>query len=165
MTEDLWHTPLVHIRGRDVRGDTGQTSGMTRLEAISGKSSGSSKLWMGQTHVAPVTKSGDHHHGHAETAIYVVSGHPAFVFADGRRNRATTSSCRRTFRTGKKTRATTKRSWSSPGAARRASWSTWKACGRRWTGPGTPPQMRGNPGQQPGRTASLANSYKNDRSY
>ena len=38
MTEDLWHTPLVHIRGRDVRGDTGQTSGMTRLEAISGKS-------------------------------------------------------------------------------------------------------------------------------
>ena len=40
---------------------------------------------MGQTHVAPVTKSGDHHHGHAETAIYVVSGHPAFVFADGDR--------------------------------------------------------------------------------
>ena len=38
---------------------------------------------MGQTHVAPVTKSGDHHHGHAETAIYVVSGHPAFVFAEG----------------------------------------------------------------------------------
>ena len=85
MTDDLWHAPLVHIRGSDVRGDTGQTSGMTRLEAISGKSSGSSKLWMGQTHVAPVTKSGDHHHGHAETAIYVVSGHPAFVFADGDR--------------------------------------------------------------------------------
>jgi hypothetical protein len=34
MTDDLWHTPLVHIRGTDVRGDTGQTSGMTRLEAI-----------------------------------------------------------------------------------------------------------------------------------
>ena len=73
----------MHIRGSDVRGDTGQTSGMTRLEAISGKTCGSSKLWMGQTHVAPVTKSGDHHHGHAETAIYVVSGHPAFVFAEG----------------------------------------------------------------------------------
>jgi len=75
----------LSVRGRDVRGDTGQTSGMTRLEAISGKSSGSSKLWMGQTHVAPVTKSGDHHHGPAETAIYVVSGHPAFVFAEGDR--------------------------------------------------------------------------------
>ena len=85
MTDDLWHTPLVHIRGRDVRGDTGQTSGMTRLEAISGKSSGSSKLWMGQTHVTAGTKSGNHHHGEAETAIYVVSGTPAFVFADGDR--------------------------------------------------------------------------------
>ena len=138
MTDDLWHAPLVHIRGSDVRGDTGQTSGMTRLEAISGKTCGSSKLWMGQTHVAPVTKSGDHHHGHAETAIYVVSGHPAFVFADGDREvrlrgRARgSSSCRRTCRTGKRTRAATKRSWSSPGAARRASWSTWKACGHRW---------------------------------
>ena len=85
MTDDRWHASLVHIRAGDVRGDTGQTSGMTRLEAISGQTCGSSKLWMGQTHVAPVTKSGDHHHGPAETAIYVVSGHPAFVFADGDR--------------------------------------------------------------------------------
>jgi uncharacterized RmlC-like cupin family protein len=40
---------------------------------------------MGQTHVAPGVNSGDHHHGAAETAIYVLSGHPAFVFADGDR--------------------------------------------------------------------------------
>ena len=33
--------------------------------------------------VAPATNSGDHHHGEAETAIYVKSGHPVFVFADG----------------------------------------------------------------------------------
>ena len=38
---------------------------------------------MGQTHVAPATGSGDDHHGHVETAIYVVSGYPEFVFADG----------------------------------------------------------------------------------
>ncbi len=56
---------------------------MTRREAISGKSVGAEKLWMGQTHVAAGAKSGDHHHGEAETAIYVVSGTPAFVFADG----------------------------------------------------------------------------------
>jgi uncharacterized RmlC-like cupin family protein len=40
---------------------------------------------MGQTHVAPGARSGDHHHGEAETAIYVLSGYPAFVFADGHR--------------------------------------------------------------------------------
>jgi len=38
---------------------------------------------MGQTRVAPLARSGDHHHGDTETAIYVVSGTPAFVFADG----------------------------------------------------------------------------------
>ena len=81
MTEDRWHQPLVHIRSRELSADTGQTSGMTRREAISGKSAGSEKVWMGQTHVAPGTQSGDHHHGEAETAIYVLSGTPAFVFA------------------------------------------------------------------------------------
>jgi uncharacterized RmlC-like cupin family protein len=85
MTADHWHQPLVHVRGADLRSDTGQTQGMTRHEAISGKSTGSAKVWMGQTHVAPGAKSGDHHHGDAETAIYVLSGTPAFVFADGDR--------------------------------------------------------------------------------
>jgi uncharacterized RmlC-like cupin family protein len=56
---------------------------MRRFEAISGKTVGSEKLWMGETHVSPSTASGDHHHGEAETAIYVVSGHPRFVFAEG----------------------------------------------------------------------------------
>jgi uncharacterized RmlC-like cupin family protein len=37
---------------------------------------------MGQTHVAPATSSTDHHHGESETAIYVVSGHPEYVFLD-----------------------------------------------------------------------------------
>lgn len=83
MSDDLWHRPLTHVRAAELSGDTGQTSGMTRREAISGKSAGSEKLWMGQTHVAPGVNSGDHHHGDAETAIYVLSGTPAFVFADG----------------------------------------------------------------------------------
>jgi uncharacterized RmlC-like cupin family protein len=81
--DDLWHRPLTHVRGEDASSDTGQTAGMSRFEAISGASAGSEKLWMGRTHVAPGAKSGDHHHGEAETAIYVVSGNPAFVFADG----------------------------------------------------------------------------------
>ena len=55
---------------------------MHRLEAISGNQVGSSKLWMGETHVHAGVSSGDHHHGEAETAIYVVQGHPVFVFAE-----------------------------------------------------------------------------------
>ena len=37
---------------------------------------------MGKTVVAPRMASGDHHHGEAETGIYVVSGHPQFVFLE-----------------------------------------------------------------------------------
>jgi uncharacterized RmlC-like cupin family protein len=80
---DHWHGSLRHVRGAELNGNTGQTNGMTRYEAVSGKTVGSSKVWMGQTHVAPATSSGDHHHGEAETAIYVVSGNPVFVFAEG----------------------------------------------------------------------------------
>ena len=77
-----WHQPLVQIIAGTLSGNTTQTSGMARYEAISGGTVGSEKLWMGETHVAPSTNSGDHHHGEAETAIYVVSGGPRFVFLE-----------------------------------------------------------------------------------
>ncbi|MEV0844539.1 cupin domain-containing protein [Streptomyces sp. NPDC049954] len=73
---------LHHVRSDALDGDTAQTGGMRRFAAISGRTVGSEKLWMGQTHVAPLTSSSDHHHGASETAIYVVSGHPEFVFLD-----------------------------------------------------------------------------------
>ncbi|MFF4835417.1 cupin domain-containing protein [Streptomyces sp. NPDC001315] len=73
---------LHHIRADELDGDTAQTGGMRRFAAISGKTVGSEKLWMGQTHVAPSTSSSDHHHGESETAIHVISGHPEFVFLD-----------------------------------------------------------------------------------
>ncbi|MBZ6286020.1 cupin domain-containing protein [Streptomyces olivaceus] len=73
---------LHHIRADALDGDTAQTGGMRRFAAVSGRAVGSEKLWMGQTHVAPGTSSSDHHHGESETAIYVVAGHPEFVFLD-----------------------------------------------------------------------------------
>ncbi|MFR9802477.1 cupin domain-containing protein [Pseudonocardia sp. RS010] len=74
----------VHlVKGGELSRDTAQTTGMRRLEAVSGATVGSEKLWTGETHVAPATNSGDHHHGEAETSIYVVSGRPRFVFHDG----------------------------------------------------------------------------------
>jgi uncharacterized RmlC-like cupin family protein len=79
---DPFHRRLHRIAPRDLRADTAQTSGMRRVEAISGATVGSVDLWMGETHVARGTASGDHHHGRSETAIYVVSGHPRFVFLD-----------------------------------------------------------------------------------
>ena len=42
---------------------------------------------MGKSHVAPGMLSGDHHHGEAETGIYIVSGHPVFVFLENDQER------------------------------------------------------------------------------
>jgi uncharacterized RmlC-like cupin family protein len=78
-----FHRRLFHVTATSLSGRTDQTPGMRRVEAISGTTVASRQLWMGQTHVSPSTSSGDHHHGDSETGIYVVSGHPEFVFLEG----------------------------------------------------------------------------------
>ena len=74
---------LHHIHPSELSEATMQTTGMRRREAISGNTVGSSEIWMGETVVPPSTGSGNHHHGKSETAIYVVQGHPEFVFLEG----------------------------------------------------------------------------------
>ncbi len=74
---------LHRILGSELAADTAQTSGMRREEAISGRTVGSDRLWTGRTTVAPAMSSGNHHHGGSETSIYVVAGHPEFVFLEG----------------------------------------------------------------------------------
>ncbi|GAA0972361.1 hypothetical protein GCM10009555_025410 [Acrocarpospora macrocephala] len=81
-SEDGFHRSLYQVKHESLSGQTAQTEGMRRLEAVSGRTVGSENLWMGQTHVAPATASANHHHGRSETGIYVVSGHPQFVFLD-----------------------------------------------------------------------------------
>jgi uncharacterized RmlC-like cupin family protein len=79
---DPFHRRLHRIAPTGLLGQTTQTAGMQRLEAISGRTVGAQNLWMGQTHVPAATASANHHHGASETAIYVVSGTPTFVFLD-----------------------------------------------------------------------------------
>jgi uncharacterized RmlC-like cupin family protein len=78
-----WHRRLHHTGRDQLSEETAQTPGMRRYEAISGARNGSRKIWMGESHVGPGMISADHHHGEAETGIYVVSGHPVFVFLEG----------------------------------------------------------------------------------
>src|ERR1700759_5369645 len=51
--------------------------------AISGSTVGSRRLWMGLVENPPASSTDNHHHGASEAGIYVVSGHPVFVFHDG----------------------------------------------------------------------------------
>lgn len=75
-----WHRPLHHTPHGSLDSATAQTPGMTRSEAISGRTAGSERIWMGETRVAVGVRSADHHHGESETGIYVVAGNPVFVF-------------------------------------------------------------------------------------
>jgi uncharacterized RmlC-like cupin family protein len=70
------------IRAADLSSATAQTAGMVRAAAISGDLVGAQSLWMGRTILPAGVSSGNHHHGESETAIYVVSGTPAFVYRD-----------------------------------------------------------------------------------
>jgi uncharacterized RmlC-like cupin family protein len=79
---DPFHRRLHRIAPAGLVDQTSQTTGMRRREAISGKTVGAARLWMGQTHVPASTNSGDHHHGASETAIFVLAGTPVFVFLD-----------------------------------------------------------------------------------
>jgi len=83
---------LEIIRADQVSADTAQTPGMDRFAAISASTVGSQAVWMGLTRLAPGARSGDHHHGDSETAIYVLAGHPEFVtVARGAQTRLATS--------------------------------------------------------------------------
>ena len=76
-------TRVHHVKVSELSSGTAQTAGMQRFAAISGSSVGSEKIWMGETSVSPATVSDNHHHGDSETAIFVRSGNPEFVFHDG----------------------------------------------------------------------------------
>jgi len=89
MTTETQHTiassrvRVHHVTACDISAETAQTVGMRRFAAISGSSVGSQNVWMGETYVSPETVSDNHHHGESETAIFVRSGNPEFVFHDG----------------------------------------------------------------------------------
>lgn len=53
---------------------TAQTAGMVRVAGVAASTCGASGIWMGQFTNEPGFRSGAHHHGEVESAIYVLSG-------------------------------------------------------------------------------------------
>jgi len=62
---------------------TAQTPGMSRVAGVSANTCGSSSIWMGEVQTEPGFRSGAHHHGDVESAIYVLRG--AYRFRWGAR--------------------------------------------------------------------------------
>jgi uncharacterized RmlC-like cupin family protein len=74
---------LQHVPAESCSPNTAQTPGMRRVAAISGDLVGARSIWMGVTTMAARATSGPHHHGESETAIYVQSGTPVFIYREG----------------------------------------------------------------------------------
>ncbi|GGQ08652.1 cupin domain-containing protein [Streptomyces roseolilacinus] len=62
-----------------------RSGGTDGRAAISGGTVGSRRLWMSLVENPPSSATDNHHHGDSEAGIYVVSGHPVFVYHDGTR--------------------------------------------------------------------------------
>lgn len=65
---------VVVVPAGKLGNDTAQTPGLQRLEAVSAKLTGSQVLWMGLSVLPAGARTGVHHHGDSETAVYVRSG-------------------------------------------------------------------------------------------
>ena len=71
---------IVRPHQRDAA--TAQTPGMKRVAGISAATAGSSGVWMGEVVTDAGFRSGAHHHGDVESAIYVLSGSYRFRWGD-----------------------------------------------------------------------------------
>jgi uncharacterized RmlC-like cupin family protein len=93
MPEHHEHRRAVrHVPAGERRADTAQSPGMQRFEGISGRTAGAEKIWLGENHVGPHVHSANHHHGESESALYIVAGHPVFVYwEDGAERRIETA--------------------------------------------------------------------------
>jgi uncharacterized RmlC-like cupin family protein len=59
-----------------------QTTNMAREAGVAPETTGATSIWSGIATTPPGSKSGVHHHGDCETAIYVLNGRARFRFGE-----------------------------------------------------------------------------------
>lgn len=59
---------------------------MDRAEGVGPLTVGAEKMWVGHVNVAENVRSGPHHHGELESAIYIISGRARFRYGESLEN-------------------------------------------------------------------------------
>lgn len=73
----------IHVvRPEDRDCSTAQTTGMRREAGVSKEVTGAQTIWSGHVSTPPGLKSGVHHHGDCESAIYIIRGRVRFSWGD-----------------------------------------------------------------------------------
>lgn len=70
------------IRAHERDASTAQTPGMTRLAGVAPSTCGATGVWMGKVSSDPGFRTGAHHHGAVESAIYMIAGHMTVRWGD-----------------------------------------------------------------------------------
>ena len=70
------------VHGTQDPNTTSQTRGMIRRPGIDANTVGAGKIWLGHVTCLPNTLGPPHHHGEAETAAFVLSGHVRVYFGE-----------------------------------------------------------------------------------
>ena len=73
---------IIHIKPHQRSANTAQTPGMVRQAGIAPDMCGSKGLWVGFVSTPPGTASGSHHHGDAESAIFILRGQVRFYYGE-----------------------------------------------------------------------------------
>ena len=81
MTITRMDVPYV-VHGAQAPDATIQTRGMVRQPGITSETVGVSKVWMGFVTAAPNEYGAPHHHGEAETAAYILTGHVRVYYGE-----------------------------------------------------------------------------------
>ena len=75
--------PDIRVIGPDDRVSDTASGAMVREAAVSQDTVGAKKVWAGYAELPPGLVSAAHHHGEAESVIYIVSGRARFFWGDG----------------------------------------------------------------------------------
>jgi uncharacterized RmlC-like cupin family protein len=73
---------VIIVRPHERDAATAQTPGMTRVAGVAASTAGALSIWMGEVTTGPGFRSGAHHHGDVESAIYVLRGRYRFRWGD-----------------------------------------------------------------------------------
>ncbi len=82
MTASTETRKVVALQGTKPMSTTPQTRGMERSPGIDRDTARAKGIWMGHVTCLPNELGPPHHHGEAETAAYVLSGHIRVYFGD-----------------------------------------------------------------------------------
>jgi uncharacterized RmlC-like cupin family protein len=77
-----WRAAVTVVRGTSLKGATPGPSGLSRATAFDFTGSDAQRTWIGAVSLQPGARTGAHHHGRHEVALYVAKGKSQILWGE-----------------------------------------------------------------------------------